>query len=47
VHAPAGVFVEAGGFELVLALAAGAAAIVLVGPGRLSVDRFIPSRIAA
>ena len=47
VHAPAGVFVEAGGFELVLALAAGAAAIALVGPGRLSVDRFIPSRIAA
>lgn len=47
VHAPAGVFVEAGGFELVLALAAGAAAIALLGPGRLSVDRFIPVRIAA
>ncbi|GAA1869972.1 DoxX family protein [Paeniglutamicibacter psychrophenolicus] len=47
VHAPAGVFVEAGGFELVLALAAGAAAIALMGPGRMSVDRFIPSRIAA
>lgn len=47
VHAPAGVFVEAGGFELVLALAAGAAAIALLGPGRMSVDRFIPARIAA
>lgn len=47
VHAPAGVFVEAGGFELVLALAAGAAAIALLGPGRFSVDRFIPVRIAA
>lgn len=47
VHAPAGVFVEAGGFELVLALAAGAAAIALLGAGRLSVDRFIPARISA
>lgn len=41
VHAPAGVFVENGGFELVLALAAGAAAIALMGPGRIAVDRFI------
>ncbi len=47
VHAPAGVFVEAGGFELVLAMAAGAAAIALMGPGRIAVDRFIPARIAA
>lgn len=47
VHASAGVFVEVGGFELVLALAAGAAAIALMGPGRISVDRFIPARIAA
>ena len=47
VHAPAGVFVEAGGFELVLALAAGAAAIALMGPGRISIDRFIPARVAA
>ena len=45
VHAPAGVFVEAGGFELVLALAAGAAAIALMGPGRMSVDRFMLPRI--
>ena len=47
VHAPAGVFVEAGGFELVLALAAGAATIALMGPGRMSVDRFMLPRIAA
>ncbi|MFL4474653.1 DoxX family protein [Paeniglutamicibacter sp. MACA_103] len=47
VHAPAGVFVEVGGFELVLALAAGAAAIALMGPGRMSVDRFMLPRIAA
>ncbi|WP_026556764.1 DoxX family protein [Arthrobacter sp. 35W] len=38
VHAPAGVFVENGGFELVLLLAAAALAVVLVGPGRLSAD---------
>lgn len=47
VHISAGVFVEAGGYELVLALAAGAAAIALLGAGRISVDRFIPGRIAA
>lgn len=46
VHAPAGVFVDAGGFELVLALAAGAAAIALMGPGRVSVDRFALARFA-
>jgi putative oxidoreductase len=38
VHASAGVFVDAGGFELVLILAASALAVALVGPGRLSVD---------
>lgn len=47
VHISAGVFVEAGGFELVLALAAGAAVIALLGAGRISVDRFIPARFAA
>ncbi|WP_404286383.1 DoxX family protein [Glutamicibacter arilaitensis] len=41
VHAPGGVFVENGGFELVLALAAGALALFLVGPGRVSVDALI------
>ena len=39
VHLPAGMFVDQGGMEFVLVLAAGAAALVLVGPGRLSVDR--------
>ncbi len=38
VHAPAGVFVEAGGFELVLILGASTLAVALVGPGRLSLD---------
>lgn len=47
VHAPAGVFVDAGGFELVLALAAGAAAVALLGPGRISIDRFMLARFAA
>lgn len=41
IHAPAGVFVENGGFELVLALAAGALALFLVGPGRISLDALI------
>lgn len=41
VHAPAGVFVENGGFELVLALAAGALALFTVGPGRISLDALI------
>lgn len=47
VHAPAGIFVDAGGYELVLALAAGALAIALLGPGRISADRFLLARIAA
>lgn len=47
VHAPAGVFVDAGGFELVLALAVGALAIALLGPGRISVDRFLLARSTA
>ncbi|GAB3281062.1 DoxX family protein [Sinomonas notoginsengisoli] len=38
VHVSAGMFVEKGGMELVLILAAGAAAVALVGPGRLSLD---------
>lgn len=44
VHAPAGVFVENGGFELVLLLAGGAVAIALMGPGALSVDRWMLGR---
>ncbi len=39
VHAPAGVFVQTGGFELVLLLAAAALSVALVGAGRVSVDR--------
>ncbi|MHA7180205.1 DoxX family protein [Arthrobacter sp. MDB2-24] len=38
VHAPAGIFADKGGYELVLVLAAGAAALALVGAGRFSVD---------
>ncbi|WP_115788303.1 DoxX family protein [Arthrobacter silvisoli] len=38
VHAPAGVFVANGGYELVLALGGGALAVALAGAGRLSVD---------
>ncbi|WP_077490368.1 DoxX family protein [Sinomonas mesophila] len=38
VHLPAGLFSDKGGVEFVLVLAAGAAALALVGPGRLSVD---------
>jgi putative oxidoreductase len=41
VHVSAGVFVEAGGYELVLLLGAAALALALVGPGRISVDRAI------
>ncbi|MGA7205169.1 MAG: DoxX family protein [Specibacter sp.] len=44
VHASAGVFVEKGGFELVLLLAAAALAVVLVGPGRLSLDHALFGR---
>ncbi|WP_026534054.1 DoxX family protein [Arthrobacter sp. H14] len=44
VHAPAGVFVTAGGFELVLMLGAAALAVALVGPGRLSLDNAIFAR---
>ncbi|MGO4122340.1 DoxX family protein [Arthrobacter sp. YAF16] len=38
VHASAGIFVVAGGYELVLILAAAALAVALVGAGRVSVD---------
>jgi putative oxidoreductase len=39
VHAPAGIFASAGGYELVLVLAAAALAVALTGAGRISVDR--------
>lgn len=38
VHAPAGIFASAGGYELVLLLAAAALAVALTGAGRISVD---------
>jgi putative oxidoreductase len=44
VHAPAGIFVADGGYELVLALAAGAAALALFGAGRFSVDTLVFGR---
>lgn len=44
VHAPAGIFVATGGFELVLLLAAAALAVALVGAGKVSVDRAVFGR---
>ena len=44
VHASAGVFVEAGGFELVLLLGAAALALALVGPGKFSLDSVLFGR---
>lgn len=41
VHAPAGIFADKGGYELVLVLAAGAAALVLAGAGRYSIDAMV------
>ncbi|WGD37442.1 DoxX family protein [Lysinibacter sp. HNR] len=41
VHAPSGIFVQDGGYEFVLTLAAGALAIALVGSGPLSIDRLL------
>jgi putative oxidoreductase len=44
VHAPKGVFVSQGGYELVLVLAAASLAIALAGPGRISVDHALFAR---
>lgn len=44
VHATNGVFVDAGGFELVAVIAAAALLLVAVGPGRYSVDQVIAAR---
>ena len=44
VHAPHGVFVENGGFELVAALGAGALLLVVAGAGRFSVDHLVGQR---
>lgn len=44
VHAPAGIYVATGGYELVLILAAAALAVALVGAGRVSVDKALFGR---
>jgi putative oxidoreductase len=44
VHAPAGIFVADGGYELVLVLAAAAIAIAFFGPARLSADHALFTR---
>ncbi|GAA5191217.1 DoxX family protein [Arthrobacter gyeryongensis] len=44
VHAPAGLFADKGGYELVLALAAAVAAVALTGAGRISVDAAVFGR---
>ncbi|KUM39360.1 DoxX family protein [Arthrobacter sp. EPSL27] len=44
VHAPAGIFAATGGYELVLILAAAAAAVALVGAGKVSVDKALFGR---
>ena len=41
VHAPAGLFVDEGGYELVLALFSGLVVLTLVGAGRFSLDGLI------
>ena len=41
VHVSGGIFVETGGFELVLILGAASVAVALLGPGRVSVDNAI------
>ncbi|MEG3616602.1 DoxX family protein [Isoptericola haloaureus] len=46
VHAGAGIFVDQGGYELVLALAAGTLLFVATGAGRLSVDHALAGRRA-
>lgn len=43
-HIPQGLFIDAGGWELVGALGAGALAIAVVGAGRLSLDALLRGR---
>ncbi|MGY4857685.1 DoxX family protein [Cryobacterium sp. AP23] len=47
VHLPFGIFAAEGGYELTLVLAAVAAALVLAGAGRLSLDAALTRRRAA
>lgn len=44
IHAPYGIFVENGGYELVLVLAAASALIAVRGAGRLGVDGMLAAR---
>lgn len=44
VHASAGLFAASGGWELVAALAIGAAVLSLSGPGRYSIDSLVATR---
>ena len=44
VHAGKGIFVQNGGYELVLALAAGLGAIAVLGAGKLSLDGLVGRR---
>lgn len=46
VHAGAGLFATSGGWELVAALAIGAAVLSLSGPGRYSIDSLLGTRRA-
>jgi putative oxidoreductase len=46
VHAQNGVFVENGGYELVLALVVGLTVVALLGAGRFSIDGLIGRRVA-
>jgi putative oxidoreductase len=47
VHLAAGIFVTEGGYELTLMLGAASLALVLAGPGRLSLDTVLTERRAA
>lgn len=46
IHLPNGIFVENGGFEYVLALAAACVVLAVVGPGRFSIDHLLLAREA-
>jgi len=46
VHAGNGVFVQDGGYELVMILAVAAAVLAVAGPGRLSADHLLVERLA-
>lgn len=45
VHAPAGFWVDAGGWEFVAVLAAASAALALTGPGRFAVGEFLSRKL--